>query len=255
MMLALSKSVIRLTSAARTYFGKIGTRTELRLCAVSNVHTTSCRRDLMEFFDNEKNWGIEQIRVGRSWRKEELRLKSNSDLHKLWFVLLKERNMLLTMEHEYNDKVKPFPNPERVDKVKESMHNLEEVVKERNRAYYELETGESGERPGKLVFNQLGMRFFYKMREHLIPKELNSKWREKHVHYYNVKEVEKFLRFYGEKIRRMNVWERRRERRHVFELLRRFPNMDREALKEKYPHIDLDRLLRERELRANRLLD
>ena len=37
------------------------------------------------------------------------------------------------------------------------MSNLEEVVKERNRAYYELETGETGERPGKLVYNQLGL--------------------------------------------------------------------------------------------------
>lgn len=41
------------------------------------------------------------------------------------------------------------------------MHNLEEVVKERNRAYYELETGETGERPGKLVFNQLGLFLYY----------------------------------------------------------------------------------------------
>ena len=30
--------------------------------------------------------------------------------------------------------------------VQESMENLEEVVRERNRAYFELETGGSGER-------------------------------------------------------------------------------------------------------------
>ena len=31
-------------------------------------------------------------------------------------------------------------------KVQESMENLEEIVRERNRAYFELETGGSGER-------------------------------------------------------------------------------------------------------------
>lgn len=42
------------------------------------------------------------------------------------------------------------------------MENLENVVRERNRAYYLLHTGVDGERPGKLVDNALGMRFFYR---------------------------------------------------------------------------------------------
>lgn len=40
----------------------------------------------MEFFDNEKNWGHDEVKCGRSWKKDELRLKSNSDLHKLWYT-------------------------------------------------------------------------------------------------------------------------------------------------------------------------
>jgi large subunit ribosomal protein L47 len=55
--------------------------------------------------------------------KDELRLKSNEDLHKLWYVLLKERNMLLTMLEAYNDESEVMPNQERFDKVKfESMN-------------------------------------------------------------------------------------------------------------------------------------
>lgn len=71
----------------------------------------------MEFFDDKKNWNEKEVRVGRAWKADELRLKSNSDLHKLWYVLLKERNMLKTMEHEYDDKFELFPSPERLDKV------------------------------------------------------------------------------------------------------------------------------------------
>lgn len=50
----------------------------------SGIHISTVHRDLMEFFDNKKNWAVEQIKVGRSWSKDELRIKSNQDLHKLW---------------------------------------------------------------------------------------------------------------------------------------------------------------------------
>lgn len=58
-----------------------------------------------------------EVKSGRAWTADELRIKSNSDLHKLWYVLLIEKNMLLTMEQECKEKVETFPSPERLDKV------------------------------------------------------------------------------------------------------------------------------------------
>jgi len=71
-LLRLSASVQPLVAVPRCWLGLSATR-----------------RDLQEFFEEEKVRGEMKVRVGRAWKKDELRLKSNEDLHKLWFVLLK----------------------------------------------------------------------------------------------------------------------------------------------------------------------
>lgn len=96
---------------------------------------------LMQFFEPPSNWSKEEVQSGRHWSVDELRIKSNGDLHKLWFILYKERNMLLTMQEAAEDKVVNMPSPERIDKVEQSMKNIETVVIERNKAYWKLEVG------------------------------------------------------------------------------------------------------------------
>jgi len=53
-----------------------------------------------------------------------------------------------------------MPNPERLDKVEISMENLEAVVRERNKAYWQLEVGETGERPTREEIAFTGNYFY-----------------------------------------------------------------------------------------------
>ncbi|XP_068905116.1 large ribosomal subunit protein uL29m [Tenebrio molitor] len=228
------------------------TRTKLNGCVPArNISVTPIKYDLMEFFDDSKNWGATEVKSGRSWKKEELRLKSNADLHKLWYVLLKERNMLLTMEQDAKDQIRLFPSPERLDKVEDSMENLEAVVKERNTAYHELETGEKGGRPGKLKTGPFGIRYYYKMFQHLIPQYMNKKHRENYPDYVPNKDTEAFLLKYREKLYLTKKKQQRRNFNHVIGLLKRFPNMDMDALREQYPDVDIEKAKASRKYRGH----
>lgn len=217
------------------------------------IHTTNINHDLMEFFDVKKNWSETEIKVGRAWKLDELRIKSNTDLHKLWYVLLKERNMLFTMENECNMKMRLFPNPERIDKVEESMKNIETVVRERNVAYYQLETGETGERSVEDVINMVGLPMKYEKKEYDIPKFMNTRWVKPYLDYgiVNSLAVKKFIRLYKEKQRNEERKARNRDYNHVQQLLKRFPNMDLEKLKMEYPNVDIEKAKRTRKARGH----
>lgn len=217
-------------------------------------HTSKSYSDAMEFFDKEEYWGAAKVRVGRSWLKDELRIKSNEDLQKLWFVLIKERNMLLTMEEAYKVANEHMPNEERIDKVQESMENLEEVVRERNRAYFELETGGSGERERQIRQGPFGLPVGYATREHAIPWRLNSSYRKTLRFRFatnNSETVRKFVRRYLEKTVSHERWARMKQMRRCANLLKRFPDSDEEALQEKFPLVDIKMVKRWKRVRGH----
>lgn len=91
------------------------------------------QKGVLQFIDSEGGAGAS--RNGRSWRTSELRLKSYNDLHRLWFVLLKERNILLTEKEWCRSNSRHWVNGQsNLYKVKRSMARIKGVVGERLRA-------------------------------------------------------------------------------------------------------------------------
>ena len=95
--------------------------------------TTTPRLSLDEFRDPVPRLQRLKEPVGREWTVKELRRKSFDDLHKLWYVLYKEKNMLLTEKHLSNANSLKFPQPHRWTKVKKSMKAIRVVLGERKR--------------------------------------------------------------------------------------------------------------------------
>ncbi|KAH6934222.1 hypothetical protein HPB50_021942 [Hyalomma asiaticum] len=189
------------------------------------LHTSCAQHGLMEFFEPKENWGADEVRSGKSWSKDELRIKSNSDLHKL-------------CKFGASGSLAPFAVGV-LDEVKESMNNLEEVVRERNEAYYLLETGESGEQPWTPKENIYGFVCNFALNEHLMPRKCNPKgyfrlWRDK--------DLDEFLRLYREKMQKRKEFFHRRARNRIMQIIKRFPNVDRSLLREMYPDVDIDKL-------------
>jgi len=81
-----------------------------------------------------------QIKAGRAWRAEEMRLKQHSDLHKLWYVLLKEKNKLKSDFLMCKQLGQIFYGHNDLTKVSLSMARLLTVVNERKklRAEYRI---------------------------------------------------------------------------------------------------------------------
>ncbi|GBG79793.1 hypothetical protein CBR_g30055 [Chara braunii] len=96
-------------------------------------------RGLEEFFEGGSKVAKEGSEaVGRSWSAAELRLKSFDDLHKLWYVLLKEKNMLYSQKMMFRSTGHRMPNGERIPSVRRSMCRIKHVLTERALAETDL---------------------------------------------------------------------------------------------------------------------
>ncbi|XP_034294817.1 large ribosomal subunit protein uL29m [Pantherophis guttatus] len=214
-------TVLRVTGASRGGAAASASRgligdwpkksTEVKICPCSVLlHTSVSRNALEEFFDDPKNWGKE-VKSGDSWTVEQLRGKSSDDLHKLWYVLLKERNMLLTLEQEAKRQTLTMPSPERLEKVIKSMERMDQVIQEREDALRLLQTGQENEWPGEWRYDFLGRIIWYTFREWPIPWYLNARHKKKRFYYLS--NVKPFIRLRYEKLLRMKYKKEAKQRR------------------------------------------
>jgi len=90
-----------------------------------HFHATAAPRGFDEFFQTGP------VDSGAPWTVELLRQKSAEDLQKLWFVLMKEQNMLYTLLHECTTKKLEMEGSVRIKKVKKSMKRIKIVLGER----------------------------------------------------------------------------------------------------------------------------
>uniref|UniRef100_A0A4W2ETA3 Large ribosomal subunit protein uL29m n=1 Tax=Bos indicus x Bos taurus TaxID=30522 RepID=A0A4W2ETA3_BOBOX len=187
------------------------------------LQTTLSRRGLEEFFDDPKNWGEEKVKSGASWTCQQLRNKSNEDLHKLWYVLLKERNMLLTLEQEAKRQRLPMPSPERLEKVVDSMDALDKVVQEREDALRLLQTGQEKPRPGAWRRDIFGRIIWHKFKQWPIPWYLNKRYNRKR--FFAMPYVERFVRLRIEKQARIKARKISLTRKKEKFLQKKFPHL------------------------------
>ncbi|KAF7658399.1 hypothetical protein LDENG_00013670 [Lucifuga dentata] len=187
------------------------------------LHTSISRRGLEEFFDLPENWGETTVKSGAPWTVKQLRTKSNEELHKLWYVLLKEKNMLLTVEQEARRQRVQMPSPERLRKVERSMIRMETVVKERETALRLLQTGQEKARPGDWRKDMFGYVYWYRFREHAIPWYMNRRYKRKK--FYTPKFVEPYIRLRIEKHLRAKTRKASLEKRKLATLKEKFPQM------------------------------
>ncbi|KAK2530887.1 Mrpl47 [Columba livia] len=187
------------------------------------LHTSLSRRGLEEFFDDPKNWGEKTVKSGDAWNIKQLRAKSSEDLHKLWYVLLKEKNMLLTLEQESKRQLKPMPSPERLEKVEKSMKNIDLVVKERETALRLLQTGHEKPVPGEWRHDFLGRTYWYTYKEWPIPWYLNKKYKKRRFYY--LRHVDHFIRLRREKFLRRRARKQNLEKRRQKVLESKFPHL------------------------------
>ncbi|KAJ3116282.1 39S ribosomal protein L47, mitochondrial [Physocladia obscura] len=123
--------------------------------SVKNSTETSNGRGLLDFFDNEQGWYWSESdpKTGRAWTCAELRPKSFDDLHKLWWICVKEQNKLLSQKDEARLFKILFPNTIRLQQVRYTMRAIKAVIHERRIAYLQAQAIVERESKRQEIFN------------------------------------------------------------------------------------------------------
>uniref|UniRef100_A0A3Q3XBT8 Large ribosomal subunit protein uL29m n=1 Tax=Mola mola TaxID=94237 RepID=A0A3Q3XBT8_MOLML len=201
------------------------------LCGVSSVghcralHTTISRRGLEEFFDLPENWGETTVKSGATLKST--KIFTNSGQLCSGYVLLKEKNMLLTLEQEARRQRVQMPSPERLRKVERSMIRLETVVTERETALRLLQTGQEKGRPGAWRRNIFGYVYWYRFKEYAIPWYMNKRYKRKK--FYTPTFVQPHIRLRIEKHMREKARKTSLEKKALAKLKEKFPQIKSSA--------------------------
>ncbi|GAA5930108.1 mitochondrial 54S ribosomal protein uL29m MRPL4 [Sporobolomyces koalae] len=106
--------------------------------------TNTDSHPLWKFFHNKQSLEVPDKRQdysSRSWTSFELRRKSFEELHALWYVLLRERNVLLTQREEARrlrvDLTGFTAVPEKLRMCQKSMARVKQTISERRHAALE----------------------------------------------------------------------------------------------------------------------
>ncbi|XP_018410393.1 PREDICTED: 39S ribosomal protein L47, mitochondrial [Nanorana parkeri] len=193
----------------------------------ASFHSSAARRGLEEFFDDPKNWGEKTVKSGDAWTIYQLRGKSSEDLHKLWYVLLKEKNMLLTLEQESKRQRVAMPSSNRLYKVTKSMENLDKVVTERETALRLLQTGQAKGRPGEWRKDCFGETTWHRFKEWPIPWHMNKNHMRKT--FFALPYVDHYDRLKLEKQLRSEARKRDTAKKKQRDLERRFPHIAKKS--------------------------
>ncbi|TPX48153.1 hypothetical protein SeMB42_g01771 [Synchytrium endobioticum] len=117
-----------------------------RVCTIRSIipttivrafSTTRFNRDgLGDFFDDQHaGWRWKDDPLGRPWEASELRNKSFEDLHKLWYVCIKEQNLLASQAEEARRYRLVFPHVARMKRLRMTMSRIKLVLWERHQQY------------------------------------------------------------------------------------------------------------------------